>query len=249
MRLRQIALASLRLDDVARQLNRVFGLKVAYVDPKVGRYGLRNVVMPCGDGFLEICEPTTTDASIARFLARRGDAGYMIILQTADARAEQDRVAQMGVRVVETIDRPVYYCAHFHPADFGGVLVSFDQQRTTDDHLAAFGDWMPAGPEWRAARTQDVGDMASVTVGSGDAYAMARHWSDLLGRPLDAADDRSIRLDKGAIRFADAASVSITAIDMKMRDPARALRSAREIGLDVSDDGVLIAGVRFRPKM
>jgi len=57
MRLRQIALASRNLDGLQTQLEHVLGLKVAYRDPGVGHYGLRNIVMPLGQSFLEIVEP------------------------------------------------------------------------------------------------------------------------------------------------------------------------------------------------
>lgn len=250
MRLRQIAFASRRLDQLVGEFHKVLGLEVAYVDPNVGRYGLRNAVMPCGDSFLEVCEPFTETASISRFLDRRGgDAGYMIILQVADAAAERERVAADGVRVVEIIDRPHYLCAHFHPADFGGVLASFDQQRTLSDHLSPHSDWWPAGPDWRKAQTHDVVEMTSVTIAAADPDALAKRWSKLLARPLDAGDGRRIALEKGAICFSAARAgggTSIAAIDLKMRDPAQAISRAKTAGLDVSGDGVLIGGVRFR---
>ena len=62
MRLRQVALASRRLDEVAAELAAVFGLKVAYNDPHIHHYGLRNAVLSTGTGFLEIVEPVQADA-------------------------------------------------------------------------------------------------------------------------------------------------------------------------------------------
>ncbi len=251
MRLRQIALVSGRLDALVGALESVFGLKVAYNDPNVGIYGLRNAVLPCGTGFLEVVEPTKADASAARFLARRGgDAGYMVIIQTPDAVAERDRVAALGVRVVETIDRPHYFCAHFHPADFGGVLASLDQQRTEPDYLKPFGDWMPAGADWRKAVTQDVVELVSVTIAAADPDALAQRWSRLLARPLDPADPRRLPLDQGAILFAAAPgerAAAVAGMDLRVRDVAAALKRARAAGLDVSQDSVAIGGMRMRP--
>lgn len=251
MRLRQVALASGRLDEVVGEFADVFGLKVAYEDPNVGVYGLRNAVLPAGTGFLEIVEPVRDDASAARFLKRRGgDAGYMVILQVTDAEAERARAVALGVRVVDDIDRPHYRCAHFHPADFGGILASFDQQRTEPDHLAPWGDWMPAGPAWRDARTDEVLDLLSVTIASADPSALARRWSQLLARPLDASDPLRIPLEHGAVRFAQAApdaATCVTGVELKLKDPAQALRRAKAAGLSVNDEGVLIGGVRFRP--
>ena len=249
MRLRQVALVSRELDKVVSQLGDVLGLKVAYVDPNVGKYGLRNAVLPCGTGFLEVVEPFTPEASAARFLARRGgDAGYMVIIQTPDAVAESARVAGLGVRVVETIDRPHYYCAHFHPADFGGVLASLDQQRTEPDYLAPWGDWMPAGPDWRAARTTEVVDLQSVSIASADPTVLAQNWSRLLGRPLAAGHALRLPLEQGAILFEHGeAQASVAALTLRMRDPAAAFSRAQAAGLDVSSDGILIGGMRMRP--
>ncbi len=251
MRLRQVALASSRLDDVTRDFAQAFGLKVAYNDPHIHVYGLRNAVLPAGTGFLEVVEPVRDDASAARFIRRRGgDAGYMIIIQTADALADQARVEGLGVRVVDVIDRPDYRCAHFHPADFGGVLASIDQQRDEADHLADYGNWMPAGPDWRAARTDQVLDLTSVTLSSADPAALARRWSELLDRPLDETDPLHLPLEHGAIRFEQGrpeAATLITAMDLKVADVAATIARARAAGLNVSQAGVLIGGVRFRP--
>lgn len=252
MRLRQVALASRDLDLVAGQLRDVFGLNVAYNDPGIHHYGLKNAVLPAGYGFIEVVQPIREDASAARFLARRGgDAGYMVILQTADAEAERARVVALGVRVVDDIDSAHYRCAHFHPADFGGVLVSFDQQRTETDPLVPDGDWWPAGPDWREARSGDVSDVAAVTLATGDPDALARRWSERLDRPLDPSDPGRLPLDRGVVRFVRArgsdTATTIRAIDLEVADIALITRRARSAGLDIDPDGVLIGGVRFRP--
>ena len=251
MRLRQVALASHDLDSVTDAFAKVFGLKVAYNDPHIIGYGLKNAVLPAGTGFLEVVEPVRDTASAARFLARRGgDAGYMIILQAADAVAEQARVEALGVRVVDTIDTPAYRCAHFHPADFGGVLASIDQQLTEADPLKPYGDWMPAGPDWRDARTDDVLDLASVTLSTGNPAALARRWSELLDRPLSPSDPLTLPLDHGAIVFVPGASEAptlISEIGLKVADVVAILERARTAGLAVEAGSVSIGGVQFRP--
>jgi hypothetical protein len=251
MRLRQIALASNDLDAAVHGLEEVFGLKVAYNDPHIDHYGLKNAVLPAGTGFIEVVEPIAPTASAARFLKRReGDAGYMVILQTADANAERARAVDLGVRVVDDIDSPTYRCAHFHPADFGGMLVSFDQQRTVDDYLDPYGDWYPAGPDWREARTGTVTDLVGLQLSSPDPHALAALWSKLVGAPLDPADPLRLPLAKGEARFCegDGPMTWISRIDLKVADVEGALDRARGDGLEIDDDGgVLIGGVRFRP--
>jgi hypothetical protein len=251
MRLRQVALASYGLDAVTKAFHDVFGLKVAYNDPHIIGYGLKNAVLPAGTGFLEVVEPVRDDASAGRFLKRRGgDAGYMVILQVADAEAERARAVELGVRVVDDIDTKAYRCAHFHPADFGGVLVSFDQQRTAPDPFEPYGDWMPAGPDWRSARTDAVLDLAAVTITAADPSALARRWSQLLHRPLDPSHPFQLPLDKGEIRFvvgAPGSATLVSAVELQVGEAGLVLERARAAGLDVNNEGVLIGGVRFLP--
>lgn len=237
MRLRQVALASRDLDAVTARLAELFGLEVAYRDPHIVHYGLRNAVLPAGTAFLEAVEPVRADASAGRFLDRRGgDAGYMLILQVGDAAAERARVERLGARVVDEIDRPDYLAFHFHPADFGGVLVSFDQQRTTGDPLEPWGDWFPAGPDWRAHSTGAVQGVNSVTLSAPNPAALARRWGELLDRPVS---DGVIALDGAEIRFAPGGpGTSIAALGVQVSDP-EAVR-ARLGGADAT-----IGGVRF----
>lgn len=252
MRLRQVALVSRDLDGVTDALNKVFDLKVAYRDPGVGHYGLRNAVLPAGKSFIEVVEPISPDASAGRFWDRWGrDAGYMIILQVADAPAETKRVEAQGVRVVDTIDRPFYYCAHFHPADFGGMLTSFDQQRTESDVLNAAGDWMPAGPEWEKAKSDTVLDLKSATLASPDPAGLSKMWAERLGVKPDPADPLRLPIAAGAsMRFAEGPAgtkTSFNAVDLQVRDPKAVEARARDAGLPVDDSGILIGGIRFRP--
>jgi hypothetical protein len=253
MRVRQVALVSGDLDRVSRALGAAFGLQVAYNDPHIHHYGLKNAVLPVGAAFLEVVEPIHDDASAARHLKRRGgDAGYMVILQVADAPAEQARAEALGARVVDRIDTPAYYCAHFHPADFGGMLVSFDQQRTEADPLASDGDWMPAGPDWSRAQAAGVSDIAAIVLSAADPQALAQRWSRLLERPLDPADPLRLPLDRGEVRFVTGgpdAPTLIERLDIAVSDPGAVLRSARAAGLEMRDDGVRIGGVVLHPTL
>lgn len=236
MRLRQIALAVNDLEATAKALNTAFGLGIAYRDPAIIHYGLENALLPVGGEFIEVLSPVREDVTAARFLARRGDAGYMLIFQVDDAERERARIAAMGVRVVDDLDRPSYRAAHFHPKDFGGILCSVDQQRTVGDHLDPYGDWQPAGRSWRDTGSGDVTGLKAAVLASPDPAALASRFSALLAMPLDAGDPFCLPLDRGELRFVagDEPWTSLSAIELSVGEPGLGGREAR------------VGGVRFK---
>src|SRR5208282_1641317 len=178
MRLRQVAMMAHKIDPVAGQLDEVFGLKVGFRDPGVEYFGLANVVMPAGGEFLEVLEPFRDDASGARYLARRGgDAGYMVILQDADALAHRARLEAMGVRLIARSPDRRYQFTHFHPGDCAGVLMSIDSVVGDAGWRDAKSDWPPAGPGWRDFESEESLGIVSVTIQSRDPVAAAERWS------------------------------------------------------------------------
>ncbi len=89
--------------------------------------------------------------------------------------------------------------------------------------------------------------MTAAVLAAADPEALAKRWSVLVGRPLSAP--LRVPLDRGELRFVagDAAGTTIRRIELKVRSPEVALERARGAGLVVSDEGVLIGGVRFTP--
>ena len=63
----------------------MLGLEVAFNDPGVATFGLRNAVLPVGTQFIEVVSPTTEGTAAGRQLERLGgDGGYMVISHTDD---------------------------------------------------------------------------------------------------------------------------------------------------------------------
>ena len=105
MKLRQVVFVCKDLESNAKELCETLGIDIAYRDPGVGKWGLANVVCPTGHDFLEIVSPTQEGTSAGRYIQRRkGDGGYMVILQVPDAIKERERIAALGVRAVEKKD-------------------------------------------------------------------------------------------------------------------------------------------------
>lgn len=249
MRLRQIALVAHDLEPVAAQLNAVFGLRVAFRDPAVAKYGLINVVMPVGGDFLEIVQPVAADASAGRYLTRRGgDAGYMLIFQADNALAHRMRLVDEGIRVIAKVDTPRYTFTHFHPGDFDGVLVSIDTAGNGADWNERFGRWPPAGPEWQSfASPPDVLGIAGATVQAKNSDAVAQRWSQLLEAECEGV---SLRFDGAEVRIiepVDADGTGIVGIEIIVRDPRAVLARASSLGVAVEAGAIRIGGVSFVP--
>ena len=253
MRLRQVALIARKIAPVAEALEQVFGLKIAFRDPMVGVFGLANAVMPAGGEFIEVLEPRRDDASGARYLGRRGgDAGYMVILQDADAIVHADRLAAAGVKAIaRNRGEGRYRFTHFHPADCAGVLLSIDSVEGDADWREPLSDWPPAGPNWRAFESETALGLTAVTLQHRDPMAAAERWAMLLDRPL-AHDGEvfEIALDGEAIRFVppiDADATGIVGLDLVVDDVEGVLARGRALGLNGDDGTVLIGGVAMRP--
>lgn len=250
MRLRQIACVASSLIPAMEELFTVLGLAECHRDPLVARWGLENVLAAVGGDFLEIVAPTRPGTSAGRYLAKRGgNGGYMVILQCADALAERDRIAALGVRVVECINRPGYIASHFHPSDLGGVLLSVESVPGSD-HRHAMGDWPPAGPHWRkTVRGDVVNALTAAEIQSEDPAQTAALWSRVLNLPTQAMEGGAHRIalenaDLRFVRATDGRGAGLGALDVRAKDPARVLREAAARGLKRGETQVLVCGCR-----
>jgi Glyoxalase-like domain len=249
MRLRQVALVARDLEAVVADCCAVLGLEVGFRDPEIAMFGLRNALMPIGDTFLEVVSPVREDATAARFLERRrGDGGYMVIVQTDDLDVARTRLTTLGVRVVFEVAFDDVATLHLHPRDVGGAILSLDVARPPES-------WRWAGPLWHEhVRTDVSAVLAGVELQAADPAAMAARWSAILDRPsresgpgswvipLGDGEDGVIRL----VRARDERGDGVAGLDVRVHDRARALASAHTRGLATTADTVMLGGVRVR---
>jgi catechol 2,3-dioxygenase-like lactoylglutathione lyase family enzyme len=230
MKLRQVVFVCKDLESNARELCDTLGIEIAYRDPGVAKWGLANVVCPTGHDFLEIVSPTQAGTSAGRYIDRRkGDGGYMVIIQVPDAVKERERITALGVRAVEKKDLAEYKYTHFHPSDTAGVLLSIDQTVApagADPKLW----WPPASKGWLPhAKSNVTNGLGGVEIQAADPDAAAALWARILGRPVDGD---IIRLDDdGEIRFvpiADDRGPGVSAYDIKTVDRDRVLAAAHK---------------------
>jgi hypothetical protein len=248
LRIRQIVFVVRALARDRERLAALLALDPPYRDPGVAEFGLDNAVFAFGDQFVELISPVQEGTAAGRQLERRGEGGYMLILQTDGFEREQARLGALGVRTVWEKALPDIRAMHLHPKDIGGAIVSIDQPLPP-------ASWRWGGPSWRVqggapGRQRVVG----VTVEAVDPAAMAQRWAQVLGlaAPVPAGAAARLALEGGHIEFvpAGAHGEGIAGYAVEVADPAAVRRRAGALGVASGDDGALAvfgARVELRP--
>lgn len=175
-RLRQVVLAARELEPTVAALRGALPLGEPFHDPGVRHFGLVNAVMALGDTFIEVVTPVEKDAPAQRFIERRGEGGYMVLIQVEDTGAARERAAARGFRIVWQNDLDEISGTHLHPKDVPGAIVSVDTPRPPES-------WHWAGPEWSAKVPTRVGpgQVTGATIAAPDPADAARRWADAVG--------------------------------------------------------------------
>jgi hypothetical protein len=249
-RLRQICLIAEALDPAIGDLAAIFGLEICYRDSSVAKYGLANALLPIGTSFLEVVAPTRAGTAAGRYLERRkGDGGYMVIIDCHDIERRRAHVAAMGVRIANPLAYPAYIGIQLHPVDTGGSFLEFNH---TIGGEALDGPYHPAGPDWQKAIRRGVTrSLLAAELQSPDPRALAERWSAIIERPVrrSGADALEIPLDLGVLRFVEARDgrgEGLGGIDLEITSRAAIVAAAKQRGKALAGDTVTVCGTRFR---
>lgn len=236
MRIRQIVFAAHDLERCERQLQALAALDDPYRDPGVAEFGLSNAVFAFGQQFIEIVSPHQPGTTAGRQLERRGDSGYMLIVQTDDFDADQSRLAPLGVRTVWSIELPDIRAMHLHPKDIGGAILSIDQPTPPDS-------WRWGGPGWPESQgALQCQRIVGATLQAHEPAAMAARWAEVLGLPPARRDGPAWQVDllDGWFRFVDADGQpeGLVGFTLAVPDPAAWRRRAERLGLPTTAEGI-----------
>ncbi len=248
-RLRQICLVTVDLPRAIADMQAIFGVKLAYQDPHVRRYGLQNALFPFGLAFVEIVAPMQADTAASRFLERSGGiGGYMAIFNCSDPQRRGLNANALGVRTAHTIDHPGFHAVQLHPRDCRAAMIEFDR---TDGEENLRGPYSPAGGTgWTDAVRIDVTKrLAEIFVESSDPVGLGQHWSRILEMPFAAdGDGGRIEAEITALHFArgDGTRDILRSLVIEVADRSGIEKRAVERGYPVSDAGIEFCGVRFK---
>ncbi len=251
LRLRQICLVAPELDPAVHALCDVLGLEVCFRDDAVAKYGLVNAVMPVGSCFLEVVAPIEEGTAAGRYISRRGGAGgYMVILDCDDIAPWERRMSALGVRVANELNHAGQYRGlQLHPRDTGGSLLEINW---TAGGQAVGGPYHPAGPDWHSAvRTERTKSLLGAEIQTANPAELGTRWAEILDRPLhhDRSGAARIDLDAGFIRFVaatDGRGEGLAGIDLRPADREAIRAAAIPLGLVVTEDMVILSGLRIR---
>jgi hypothetical protein len=207
-------------EPIVAQLRESLGLGEPFDDPGVGFFGLHNAVMALGSEFLEVVAPTQPDTAAGRHLDRRGEGGYMLIVQVDDLPAVRARAKDLGIRTAWEIDLPDISATHLHPADVGGTILSVDQPLPPES-------WRWGGPDWTGqAGAGAPGRLRGARLQVPDPDATATRWAQLLDLPAGP----TLTLERGQEITFESGDGGLTEIAVEVPNGVRDGREVLEHG-------------------
>lgn len=144
---------------------------------ELAQFGLVNSVLPAGDGtFVELLQPTSPESAGARFLARRGEAPYLLIFETKDYDKLISHLKGLDVRITGESDRPHSRSAFIHPSAANGAFLEIVEVKDPAD------PWPAAGPGSQATKAQPLTkQLKQVAVLVKDLNQATQRWEELFG--------------------------------------------------------------------
>lgn len=197
VRLRQIALVAKDLAKSKELLNYVLGTEVIYIDPEVEQWGLNNFLLALGGEILEVVSPFKDGTAAGRTLDKRGDGGYMIIMQHPDAQTRREYIEKQNLAKVifsHRLERSTM--VQYHPKGIkGGVIPELDSHDATESNPTPlntrFSPWHACGPDEqsymeamkRNSHLSLLGAVCRLAPQDGNGEEAATQWEQIFGIP------------------------------------------------------------------
>lgn len=114
----------------AASLYRVLGLEVEHTE-ELPEVGLKVAMLPVGESSIELLEPTRPNATVAKFLDKRGEGIHHLAICVEDVEGAVQELLAAGVRMIDQAPRSGANgtkVAFVHPAASHGVLIELVEE-------------------------------------------------------------------------------------------------------------------------
>jgi hypothetical protein len=223
---RQLVFLAAELEPTLAKARAELGLKEGVTDSEgMAELGFIHQVLTIDQTFLEFTAPLNDETMPARLVAKRGDLGYMVVMQVDDVDAMKERAAARGLKPVFETPYEGHTITQWHPRDFG-TLAEIDQIRPADT-------WHMAPRIFANGSTEVVQDVAAIELAVNDPAAIAETWAAVLDVPVQA-DGVSLDLSGRAVNFvvSDGDRQGLVAVDLPATNRDDAGRTVRISGVD-----------------
>ena len=175
-RLRQAAFMVNDLKEAEDLYRQTLGMESCRSE-ELTNFGLVNSVLPAGNGtFVELLQPTSPESAGARFLARRGEAPYLLIFETKDYTKLLDHLKGLDVRITGESDRPQSRSAFIHPSATNGAFLEIVQVKDPAN------PWPAAGPDWQTSQAKPLtSQLKQTAILVKDLDQATQRWAELFG--------------------------------------------------------------------
>jgi methylmalonyl-CoA/ethylmalonyl-CoA epimerase len=123
-RIHHVGIAVRNLDKALEFYRDILGLHVHAMDT-VEDQGVRAALLTIGESEIELLEPTSPDANMAKFIERKGEGLHHICFNTPDVDGDLEVLKDKGVELVDQRSRVglAGMICFLHPKASRGVLV------------------------------------------------------------------------------------------------------------------------------
>lgn len=176
----------------------------------LAKVGMKHELFGFNRTYVEICEPLSSESSAGRSLAKKGDSGFMVVVQVEDFDAMTQRATELGLVPLVSKDFHGSMLSQWHPRDFG-TIAEFDEMRPADS-------WHFAPDVYEARGSGVVEDIVAVELAVADPHEMAKRWAVVTGAEV-CEDGVSVQTRGCILRFSTVEGVvGVFAVDCRAAD-------------------------------
>lgn len=125
MRIDHIAIAVSSMDDALATFRELWGLEPERTE-RVESDKITEAMLPIGDTYLQLLEPTDPASTVAKYIERRGEGLHHIAVQVDDLLGTLESLKAKGAKLIDEQPRPGgggHQVAFVHPKTTNGILI------------------------------------------------------------------------------------------------------------------------------